>query len=580
MRSTSIGIVDVPGFVALINHEDREVGRLAAQQVASLSDIPAAAIPLLIVALGSDDASIRLGAAAGIVTAGPQAGAVAEALAEAIVKSYPPEHNPMRPYEPGSEMVYWLALSKIGAGRGRTHHRFARAQEPVCAGSGRADAWRHRSDSQIGGGQAEIGAVRPVGERHHRSGVCALPHRREQRRGPGHDEARDRCACASDIPILAIAAVPRMGESGKSLLPLSLGKLTSENPNARFAAVGLVGTLPPEEATKYTADVGKLALDRFPPIKQRAGIVLEKLGKAAAPAGPGGQPGPPGQTDEQLRDQFIDALTAMGPGAKPARHAAAAGPRLVSQCVQAHAACPSSRIGRSIFEGCPGRVARRSRRPRSGHPGDRGDCAGQARPASAERTDETHRHGSTRFQYEHDAFGGAGAAQAGPRAKPARGDLEAIAADTQVGLALWAKVGLAAIDGDIAKSAPAVRSALTDRRFPARTAGVEVLFLIGPTMSDLPALVKLLRDIESRTREFAARCIGAIGPQAKEAVPESILLLNDREGEVRIAAANALGEMGPAGLPAVEKLKDLRRDSLAASAAGKALEKLGVVEKK
>jgi hypothetical protein len=51
--------------------------------------------------------------------------------------------------------------------------------------------------------------------------------------------------------------------------------------------------------------------------------------------------------------------------------------------------------------------------------------------------------------------------------------------------------------------------------------------------------------------------------------------------EVRIAAASALGEIGPSALSAVPRLRQAIRDDRAVeSAARKALEKLGLSEKK
>ena len=122
----------------------------------------------------------------------------------------------------------------------------------------------------------------------------------------------------NSVAMIAIEAIPRMGDAGESLIPVALGKLGSENPFARYAAVGLVGTLPPGEAIKAAADVGKLATDPELDIRVRVGFVLEKLGPAAAPAA---EPLGNALADEKealIRDQFIDALVAMGTGAKPA----------------------------------------------------------------------------------------------------------------------------------------------------------------------------------------------------------------------------------------------------------------------
>ena len=90
-----------------------------------------------------------------------------------------------------------------------------------------------------------------------------------------------------------------------------------ENPYARFAAIGLVGTLPPAEATKVAADVGKLATDSERDIRSRAAIVLEQLGPDRCARRPALGQALATEMDEAIRDQFVDALIAMGPARNP-----------------------------------------------------------------------------------------------------------------------------------------------------------------------------------------------------------------------------------------------------------------------
>jgi HEAT repeat protein len=176
-------------------------------------------------------------------------------------------------------------------------------------------------------------------------------------------------------------------------------------------------------------------------------------------------------------------------------------------------------------------------------------------------------------------------AAAGPKAKGARGEAEAIAAGGQPGLALLAKVAVSAMDGDVAAAAAAVRAGLTDPSSQTREAAAAGLALLGPTPADLPALLKLLKDANPATREAAARCAGRLGPAAKEAVPLLVPLLDAREGEVRLAAVEALGEMGAEARPAVPKLMELAGDArisdpAAGPAARRALEKIAAADKK
>ena len=116
----------------------------------------------------------------------------------------------------------------------------------------------------------------------------------------------------------AIDAIPRMGDAGKPLVDVALAKLKSDNPYARYAAIGLVGTLSPQEATKHAAELGRLVGDELTEIRACAAFVLEKIGPAGSPAAESLAKALTNEMDEPLRDRYVDALIAMGPGAKPA----------------------------------------------------------------------------------------------------------------------------------------------------------------------------------------------------------------------------------------------------------------------
>jgi HEAT repeat protein len=576
----SIGVTDVPGFAELLNHENREVGKLAAELIPTFMDIPSAAIPPLTVALGSEEASIRTGAAAGLVIAGPKAAAAASALTEAIKKHYTTKFDLNVPYEPGSEMVFWQALVKIG--------------EPAVAPT--ADLLTYANPivrAYAAKTLGEIGAPsKPAADKLKAAlkdttivnvpieAACALCII-----GEGKDDAVQLVKQAMEQPTfaaqIAIEVIPRMGEAGKPLIPIAVGKLGSENPFARFAAVGLVGTLPPAEATTFAAELGKLATDRVPEIRYRVGLVLEKLGKAAAPAADALGKALGEEKVETIRDQFFDALIAMGPGAKPAL------PTLMP-LTQEKSLPPLRRIRVIAAIAAADPTSKEVMTALIVAADDKEEAIRTASATALGKLDPLPPEALAKLVAlaKSDARSNPrlaairALALAAPRAKSARGEIEAIAAGPQPGLALWAKVGLAKMDGDITKTSAAIRAALTDRIYPARAAAAEILLLIGPAMSDLPVLIKLLKDTDSNTRQAAARCIGFLGPKAKEAIPQLLSLLNDNFTEVRIAAVEALGEMGTAGLSAVEKLKALRGDLLVEFAARKALEKLGVSDKK
>ena len=114
----------------------------------------------------------------------------------------------------------------------------------------------------------------------------------------------------------AIDAIPRLGEAGKPLVPDALAKIKTGNTYARYAALGLVATLPRADAEKVAGEVGDLATHEESLIRLRVGRVLEKLGPAGAPAAEALGKAISSEENSGVRDQFIDALIAMGPGAK------------------------------------------------------------------------------------------------------------------------------------------------------------------------------------------------------------------------------------------------------------------------
>jgi HEAT repeat protein len=145
---------------------------------------------------------------------------------------------------------------------------------------------------------------------------------------------------------------------------------------------------------------------------------------------------------------------------------------------------------------------------------------------------------------------------------------------------VWAKVALAALDGDVTKAAGVVRENLGNRSPNARAAAAEALLLVGPSAADVPALVRVIRDGTVSGKAAAAAALGRVGPGAKEAVPKLIPLITDAESEVRVAAADAAAAIGlPAAAPAVPRLRDALRDfpndPPTVAAARRALARLG-----
>src|SRR3954453_13813954 len=71
-------------------------------------------------------------------------------------------------------------------------------------------------------------------------------------------------------------------------------------------------------------------------------------------------------------------------------------------------------------------------------------------------------------------------------------------------------------------------------------------FAPAQVLSDIARLIAQLRDESLTVRGNAAHALGAIGPTAKDAIPELVRLLKDPEVVGRASAAFALGAIGPA----------------------------------
>jgi len=576
----SIGVTDVAGFVLLLNHENGEVGRLASEFVPAFDAVPESAIQALVSALKNDSEPIRIAAAEGLAISRANSPAAMESLAEVIRKSYPAEYDPDAMVVLGPEMAYWRALAKIG--------------EPGL----------NATAELLGHSNALVRALaaRTLGELRAKSAVPKLKEALKDRYGfvaveaacalsrmeEATDDAVDLVKRALDAPNnvaeTAIEAIPRMGTAGKPLVGVALAKLTSDNPYARHAAIGLVGTLPPEDGMKHAAELGRLTADEHTEIRARAAFVIEKLGPAGSAAAEALAMALTTEKDESLRDRYVDALIAMGPGAKTALPALLplasdqglpVGRRERVIAAIAAADPSSAEVAKTLLA-----VAA------DPDPSLRAAAAtalGRLDPIPPEATAKLAALAKSDKRTDPRAAALRALARAGPRAQSVREEIAAIAAGRiQDGLALLAKIAIAAMDGDLAGSAAVVRAGLTDKKADLRAAAVRALLDIGPKKEDLPALLKLVRDRDGTTREAAVLCLGKLGSVAVDGLPHFVkLLTEDAVAEVRIAAATALGEIGPAAQSAIPKLRQaVRDDRIAESAARKALEKLGEKEKR
>jgi HEAT repeat protein len=570
-----VGVADPVALVKLLTSKDEEVVRLTTELIPLVKEMPAEAVEPLTEALASDNANVRIAAAEGLAAAGPKAAAAAQPLADAIKKSYPAEFDPEVAMAVGPEAAYWKALARIGAPAVAPTAKLLEHTNALV----RAQAARTLGEIGEPAKAAKGALVKLLNDPTINAAVeaavalCAL--------GESVQESLDLMKRGINAPMdviagYAIEAIPRLGERGKELVPLALSKMgDASKPYTRAAAVWLVGEIPKEEAAKAAADVGKRATDEEADVRRMAGHVLEQLGPAGAAAAESLGKALADEKELDIREQFVEALLAMKEGAKPALPGMlpllsdksldpALRAKVAAAAVTADPASPEVAAALVKSATDPDQAVRSAVAV----------ALGKVNPLPPDALAALVKLAKTDAKTPVRYAAIQALATAGPRAKAAKPDLEAISAGQMPGLALWAKVALAAVDGDVQKAAPTIRAGLTDRSSSARAASAEALLVIGPTAADLPVLLKLLRDANSTTKAAAARSVAKLGPAAKDAVPSLVRLLDDRESETRIAAAEALGAIGPAALPAVRKLKELRNEPLAKATAQKAIEKI------
>ncbi len=569
LRTT--GIADPVALAKLLRHEDEEVVRLAAELIPLVESMPEGGVAALIDALKSANTNVQYAASTGLATAGPKAASAAPALVEAINKYYPDKYDPKAPRAESVESAYWAALEKIGAP----------AVAPVVKLLGHTNEmvqWKALETLAAIGPPAKDAADALKKMMAKRDGASLYAAHALVRIGESKDEAIALLKEALQLRTAAATAtqiVTRLGKAGQPLHAAALANLTSGDIATRYYVLSLIATLPPEEAQKVAAETGKLATDESDDVRKNLGTVLAKLGPAAAPAADALGKALATEQATIIRDQFGEARVAMGAGASPAlpgllplvTNKELSSPLRAKVIAAVAVADPASaEVAAALVKVAddPDQAIRASAAGALGHlnplPADalntllklaRGDRMNGPRVAALRAL-----------------------TTAGPRAKPAKADLDAMAAGPQAHLALWAKVAVAAVDGDVHKAAPVIRAGLGDRNQLVRSSAAEALLVFGPTAADLPALLKVMRDVSSSTKLASAVALGRLGAVAKDAVPELRRMLDHNEYEVRVAAADALGNIGPASLPAVAKLKELRSDPSVRAAAQRALDKI------
>lgn len=571
----ALGVADPVALAKLLAHPDDDVVRMAAELLPLLPDVPDGAIEPLSAALGLENSNVRAAAAEALAAAGPKAAKAAPKLEEIVRKTYPDEFDPLTAPRPdGPEAAYWKALARIGEPAvphliKLLDHKNLQPRSLAAKALGEigppakpaADALKKALTDNTVNVAAEA-AVALV--------LIGLP--------PADSLALMKRAIDEPnggIAAYAIDALPRMGAAGKSLIPHALGKLNAPNSLTKYAALALAVQIPPEEASKVAADIGKLATDDQSEVRRAVGRVLERLGPHGSAAADALGKALAAETELDVRNQFVEALLAMGPGAKPAL--AGLLPLLTDKDLTVPV---RAKVARALALADPASPQVSAALLKSATDADATVRAGAATALGKLNPLSPDALAALTKMAKGDTSNGPrvaalrALATAGPLAKAAKPDLDAIAAGKQPWLALWARVALCALDGDVRKAAPDVRRALTETGAQTRATAVEGLLLVGVTKDDLPALLRLLKDVNAATKAATAQALARLGPLAKDAVPDLVRALDHAEYEVRCAAAEALGAIGKSAKPGAAKLRDLRADPLVRPAALRALEQI------
>ncbi|HVL11373.1 MAG TPA: hypothetical protein VM529_02335, partial [Gemmata sp.] len=453
----SVGVTDAAGLARLLTHENADVARLAAELAPMLESVPEAAVAPLAAALAAESERVRAAAASALATAGPKAAAAVEPLVTAVKKTkvYQGKYDPEEAYSPGAEVAYWRALAAAGGPAVGPLAKLLAHENALVRGFAAQTLGeigppaKAAAENLRGALKDDVGFVAV-------EAACALV-----RAGEGQDDAvelvRRAIRAPNNVAMTAIDAIGRLGEAGKPLVADAAARLKDRgaeaNPYAQFAAVGLVGTLPPDEARRYAADVGGLATHKESQIRSRVGAVLEKLGPAAAPAAEALAEAIPEELNPGVREQFIDALLAMGPGAKPAVPALlaltadeATSPAQRQRVLAAVAAIePGSKEVAAAVVAAAGdetedvRVAALA----AGAKLDPVPADALAKVVAVAKADRSTRVRVAAYR---------ALAALGPRAAPAKAEVEALAQGKYPEYVLLAKVALAAIAGDAARA--------------------------------------------------------------------------------------------------------------------------------
>ncbi|MFO0797052.1 MAG: HEAT repeat domain-containing protein [Gemmataceae bacterium] len=578
----SVGVADVAAFVPLLTSENEATKRRAAEIVGVLPEVPADAVPTLARALADADPLVRAAAASGITAANGKGvtAKTGEAVGAAIRDSFPTKAETEVVRLDAPEFALWPALRSCGK------HAAKPAADLLAHGNPLVRQYAARLLGDLGPDAKEAAEPLRKALADDFANVALEAGGALVRVGEKADEvdALVRAALASLNPGVAaeaIGAVARMGPAGATHHAAVLGKLDSPLPDARFAALGFVRTRPPAERVKQLPAIGKALGDTEPLVRGRAAGILEELGPAAVPAAGAARDALSKEDEPGVQEQLVNALAAMGPGAK-----AAVGAMLPLIADRAAGTAFREKLIATAVALDPASAEVAGAVKRAAGASDVGvRCAaaralGKLDPLPPDAAATLAKMSRTDQEVAARLAALRGLAAAGPRAKAVRADVQVVAEKGMPGVNVWAKVALAALDGDVTKAAPTVREHLASPNPNARAAAAEALQLVGPTAADVPALTRVLRDPSPAGKAGAAAALARLGPAAKDAIPKLVPLITDAESEVRVAAADAAAAVGlPVAAPAVPRLRDALRefpnDPPTVVAARRALARLG-----
>jgi HEAT repeat protein len=126
-------------------------------------------------------------------------------------------------------------------------------------------------------------------------------------------------------------------------------------------------------------------------------------------------------------------------------------------------------------------------------------------------------------------------------------------------------VGLASADAK-KEDVPRLVKDLKNKVAKVRAAAAEDLGELGAINAShvkdaIPALMDLLKkDKEATVRRAAARALGRVDADPKEAVPLLVEALKDKSPDVQMAAMASLGQIGAPAKPALPTLREIQKD--------------------